>query len=235
MTAMPVPTQIPLTLPHSPQYGRDDFLFGSSNAAALRLLESWPDGSAPLAVLSGPPGSGKTHLVHIWAARTGAGILAAADLAADLGSGIRPGEVLAVESFRPGGIFEAALFHLINSVKEQGGALLLTSRSPAEDWLVQLPDLRSRLRMATPVTIGAPDDELLRQTLVKLFADRQLVVEKAVIDYLLLRMERSLASAVALVEALDRAALAAGRAITRPMAGRILSQTGAPEAFSDRQ
>ena len=127
------------------------------------------------------------------------------------------------------------MFHLINSVSEQGGALLLTSRHPAEDWRAELPDLRSRLRMATPVTIGAPDEELLRKALVKLFADRQLVVEKAVIDYLLLRMERSLASAVALVEALDREALAAGRAITRPMAGRILAEERASEAFSDRQ
>jgi len=232
---MRVPTQIPLTLPHSPQYGREDFIVGGSNAAALRLLESWPDGSAPLAVLSGPPGSGKTHLAHIWAGRTGAGILAADDLARGLLTRAREGGNIAVENVGPENIPGASLFHLINSVKEQGGALLLTSRRPAEDWQVELPDLRSRLRMATPVTIGAPDDELLRKALVKLFADRQLVVEKAVIDYMLLRMERSLASAIALVEALDRAALAAGRAITRPMAARILSEERASGAFSDRQ
>ena len=232
---MRVPTQIPLRLPHSPQYGRDEFIVGPSNAAALKLLESWPDGSSPLAVLSGPPGAGKTHLVHIWAERTGAGILAAADLALGLLSRTTAGEALAMEDFLPESIPEAALFHLINNVKEQGGALLLTSRKPPEDWQVSLPDLRSRLRMAVPMTIGAPDDDLLRQALVKLFADRQLVVEKAVIDYLLLRMERSLASAVDLVEALDRAALAAGRGITRPMAGRILSQDQETGAFSDRQ
>jgi len=231
---MRVPTQIPLTLPHAPQYGRDEFIVGDSNAAALRLLESWPDGSSPLAVLSGPPGAGKTHLVHIWAGRTGAGILAADDLAPNL-SGPAPAAVLAVEDFRPGSIPDGPLFHLINGVVEQGGALLLTSRHPAEDWRAELPDLRSRLRMATPVTIGAPDEELLRKALVKLFADRQLVVEKTVIDYLLLRMERSLASAVALVEALDREALAAGRAITRPMASRILAEEQGWEAFSDRQ
>ena len=88
---MRVPTQIPLTLPHAPQYGRDEFIVGDSNAAALRLLESWPDGSSPLAVLSGPPGAGKTHLVHIWASRTGARILAADELAPNLlGGQLRP-------------------------------------------------------------------------------------------------------------------------------------------------
>ena len=105
---------------------------------------------------------------------------------------IAPGGALAVEDVPPDAVPEAALFHLINSVRELGGSLLLTSRSQAEDWQVGLPDLRSRLRLAAPVALGAPDDELLRQVLVKLFADRQLVVDKPVIDYLISRMERSL-------------------------------------------
>jgi chromosomal replication initiation ATPase DnaA len=229
---MHMPGQLPLTLPHSPQYGRDEFIVGPSNDAALKVVEKWPDGSSPLAVLGGPPGSGKTHLVHIWAMRTGADILSADDLSPEDPPQTR---MLAVENLRPGSIPEAALFHLINSAKERNGSLLLTSRSVAEDWRIALPDLRSRLRMATPIWIGAPDDDLLRKVLVKLFADRQLIVEKPVIDYLLLRMERSLAAAVSLVEALDRAALAAGRSITRPMAAQILAEEGAPEAFADRQ
>ena len=124
---------------------------------------------------------------------------------------VSAGGALAVEDVAPEAVPEAALFHLINSVREVGGSLLITSRTPAEEWRVSLPDLRSRLRLAAPVALGAPDDELLRQVLVKLFADRQLVVDKPLIDYLISRMERSLSAAVALVEALDREALAAGR------------------------
>lgn len=231
---MRVPTQLPLSLPHAPQYGRDAFISGPSNDAALRMLDAWPDGSSPLAVLSGPPGSGKTHLVHIWAERTGAAIVSAASLDAEPLA--QAGQALVVEDLQPVLIRDAALFHLINSVREQGAALLLTSRWPVEDWQVALPDLRSRLRMATPIALGAPDDDLLRKALVKLFSDRQLVVEKPLIDYLLLRMERSLAAAIRLVEALDREALAAGRGITRQMAARLFSpETGLPEAFADRQ
>ena len=90
--------------------------------------------------------------------------------------------------------------------------------------------------MATPAALGAPDDELLRKVLVKLFADRQLVVDKPVIDYLISRMERSLSAAVALVEALDREALAAGRGITRPMAAGVLAGTGrSDEEFAEPQ
>lgn len=232
MTAMRAPQQIPLTLPHVPHYGREDFIVGPSNEPALRMLESWPDGSAPLALLSGPTGSGKTHLVHIWAVRTGARLLAPGSLGeAPLPQMLSEG-ALAVDGLRPGVFSEAGLFHLINGIRDTGGALLLTSAEPAENWHVALPDLRSRLRSAVPVRIGAPDDDLLRKALVKLFSDRQLLVEKPVIDYLLNRMERSLAAAGRLVAALDRAALAAGRSITRPMAAEVLAELG---TFADRQ
>jgi chromosomal replication initiation ATPase DnaA len=226
------PTQLPLTLPHSPHYGRDDFIIGPSNLAALRMLETWPDGSSPVAVLSGPAGSGKTHLVHIWAERTGATAIPAADIERAWSIDER---LLALEDIQPAGTPQALLFHLLNRAKEQGGAILLTSRTPAAEWNVTLADLQSRLRMATPIAIGEPNDDLLRQALVKLFADRQLLIEKPVVDYLLARMERSLAAAVDLVDLLDRAALAAGRSITRPMAAKILAEAGLFEPFADRQ
>ena len=67
-----------------------------------------------------------------------------------------------------------------------------------------------------------PDDALVRAVLVKLFVDRQLMVDTTVVEFLALRIERSLASARAIVEALDREALERGRAITRPMAADFL-------------
>lgn len=208
----------------------------SSNAAALRLIESWPGWPAPVVLLSGPAGSGKTHLVHIWAARVGAEIREAAALAAGGLPRIPAGTAIAVEDVDPEHVPESPLFHLINAVGEGGGSLLITSRAPAEGWRVALADLRSRLRSAAPALLGEPDDGLLRQVLVKLFADRQLVVEKPVIDYLLTRMDRSLSAAAALVAALDGTALAAGRRISRPMAAMVLAETlGRPEEFADRQ
>jgi chromosomal replication initiation ATPase DnaA len=72
-------------------------------------------------------------------------------------------------------------------VKESGGSLLLTSRLPATEWRITLSDLRSRLRLANSAAMEQPDDDLLRKVLVKLFADRQLVVERPVLDYLLVR------------------------------------------------
>jgi len=230
------PSQLPLALPHTPNYKRDDFIRGPSNQAALRLIESWPDWRQPIVLLSGPPGAGKTHLTHIWSERAAGEIFAAAELQDErVLRHLAARRALAIEDVQPEQVPETGLFHLINSVRELGSTLLLTSRSPAEDWRVELPDLRSRLRQAASVALGAPGDELLRQVLVKLFADRQLMVEKPVIDYLIARMERSLGAAIGLVETLDERALAGGRRITRPMAAEIMANAAETEEFADRQ
>jgi chromosomal replication initiation ATPase DnaA len=225
-----VPSQLTLPLGHQPHYGRDDFIAGPSNKAALRLVEIWPDWPSPVVVLTGPPGSGKTHLTHVWAERAGADILQASRL--ETGALVRPAGPLAVEDVAMDAVREQPLFHLINSVSEAGTHLLITSRAPAAEWRVGLADLRSRLRLATPVAVDRPDEDLLRKVLVKLFADRQLLVDKAVVDYLLLRMERSLGAALVLVEALDRQALATGSRITRAMAANILAEAAVTQEFS---
>ena len=95
------------------------------------------------------------------------------------------------------------------------------------------PDLASRLKTAPTVAIGPPDDELLAAVLTAEFAERQLAVDPPVIDYLLLRMERSLHEAVALVERLDRHALASQRRITRPLAAEILATHPAFDGDAD--
>ena len=63
-----IPRQLPLALGFSEKFGREDFLSGPSNAAALALIERWPDWPARTVVLIGPEGAGKSHLAAIWAA-----------------------------------------------------------------------------------------------------------------------------------------------------------------------
>ncbi len=72
------PRQLALALDHGESFAREDFLSGPSNAAALALIESWPDWPARAVVLVGPEGSGKSHLAAIWAARAGARFLSGA-------------------------------------------------------------------------------------------------------------------------------------------------------------
>ena len=124
----------------------------------------------------------------------------------------------------PARLDERALFHLLNLMRQQEAFVLITARSAPPSWSVGLPDLASRLRVIPVVELSAPDDALLRAVLVKLFADRQLVVDETLIGYLATRIERSFAGARAAVEQLDREALRQKRPVTRALAAELLSQ-----------
>jgi len=216
--------QLPLSLPHRPQMTRADFLIGAANAEALGLIDSWPDWGVMSVMLSGPAGSGKTHLVEIWRARSNASVVTAADLDDSRVDRLIERGAVAVEDLHVRPFAEAALFHLLNLASERKASILLTSRIAAPALGVDLPDLASRLRAARAVELGAADDALLSAVLVKLFADRQLAVDAGVIDFVLQRMERSLEAANLLVEYLDREALAGGVPINRRLVARALTE-----------
>jgi len=222
---MPEPRQLPLDLPVETRLGEEDFLVGGSNSEAYAMLDAWPEWPARVLTLAGPPASGKSHLAAIWAARTGARVAAAATLAADMVPALAAGAAV-IEDIDGPALDEAALFHLLNLAQERGAFLLLTTARPPSALDLILPDLASRLRRAPLVSIAAPDDVLIRALLVKLFVDRQLLVDTALVEYLALRLERSFVAAQAAVARLDRETLARRRRLTRQAAAEILGWSG---------
>ena len=214
-----------LALP-PPTYARGDFVPSSGNHEAVAWIDRWPDWPAPALALSGPPGSGKTHLGRIWAARAGASVLDGSDLegksVVDLTELSQANAALLVD--RADRAPERALFHLYNLMRERGGHLLLVSELPPAHWRIGLPDLASRLRAAPAVTVAPPDDELLGSIILKQLADRQLHAGPGVVQYLVSRMERSAEVARRLVAALDRRALTERRKIDRRLAADVLTE-----------
>lgn len=218
--------QLAFDLPNAEAMTRADFFVAPSNALALQTVEAWQDWPGGKLVLVGPDGSGKTHLAHVWAAGAEGVILTAADLQSAQIGDLSAARVVVEDADRLAGN-ETPLFHLHNLVTGSGGALLLTARTPPRDWGLRLPDLASRMQAAQVVRIEAPDDALLSAVLVKLFADRQVTVAPNLIPYLVSRMPRSVGAARALVAGLDARALAAGRPVTRALAGEVLDSFGA--------
>ena len=223
------PKQLAFDLPLDPRYGREDFLVSPSNERAYGLIERWPDWPDTILRLNGPRGSGKSHLAAIWATRAHAWTIDAAEVAGERVPHLVSNGALVIEDADRGARDEAALFHLLNLARERGCFLLLTSAVPVDRWSLQTADLLSRLRLAPSATLEPPDDALLKSVLVKLFVDRQLVVDTSVVDYLALRIERSLARAGEVVAALDQEALSRGRRITRVMAAELVGQGGAED------
>jgi chromosomal replication initiation ATPase DnaA len=199
--------QIPLLLPVEPAFGEDDFMVTPSNADAARITREHQAGTL---LLLGPSGSGKSHLAAIWGERMQA----------------RPPEW--EQPAQPATLWEDAdktdwndaaqknAFHLLNSVKESGAALLVTAATPPAQWPLTLADLRSRL-LALPVAqIQAPDDGLTAGLLLKHLGDRQLRLSEETLHYLIPRLPRDGGRIAAIVAQLDEAALTQKRAITVP-------------------
>ncbi len=212
--------QLTLSFEALPHYAQEDFFVSNANRTAYDWVMAWPHWDSYALLLTGPEGSGKTHLAAVWCAHAKAIQLPPQRLGqvpSDILMGnARAACIDAIDAVEN----EEGLFHLLNFAKEQQRSLLLVA--PAQMELLTTPDLRSRLNALPHATLTVPDDALLAAVLGKQFADRQLTVAPAILDFLAARMERSFVACARMVDALDQAALAEGRAITLPLARHVL-------------
>lgn len=220
---MQKPLQLPLDLVLDAAHNRDDLVVGPSNEQAVALIDRWPDWPAPVVVLAGPPGSGKTHLAAIWREVSGARTISPDRIGEEGVEAAERGPVL-VDDLDSAPLDEVGMFHLINAVRQNGTSLLIVSRRFPQAWGVKLPDLASRLKAVTTVEIHEPDDMLMMAVVTKLFADRQVEVEPHVVQFLVRRIERSLSAAMEAVARLDRVALERKCRVSRALAAEIVAQ-----------
>lgn len=214
--------QLTFNLPSRAALGRGDFFVSCANTLAVTRLddtEKWPNGKL---ALTGPEGAGKSHLAHVWSKANHGHVMLTADLpSADI-PGVTTPLAVEIPDAPMSRAEEEALFHLHNHMIAQKLPLLLVARTPPARWTITLPDLKSRMQATDVVQIDAPDEALLSAMLVKLFTDRQLQIDPNLIPWLVTHSERSFATINRLVATLDAEALAEKRAITRPLARRVL-------------
>ncbi len=222
--------QLPLPFPHQPGYAALDFLPDDSNQDALAWLSrpaDWPDRRL---ALWGQGGCGKSHLLHIWAERHPAVLLAGQTLRGL--DGVPESGAIALDDADTVAD-EQTLLHLLNTARDRGLVLLLSGRTPPARWPVRLPDLSSRLKAITAVEIQPPGDALLRALLMRMAADRQLRMGQSVQEWLLRRLPRSPAALREAVARLDRESMACQQPITRSLAARVLDMAEIGVADAD--
>jgi chromosomal replication initiation ATPase DnaA len=207
--------QLALPFALTQAYAAEDFCAAPSNAMAREWLarpEAWSNGRL---VLWGEAGSGKTHLLHIWAAAHGAVLLDGARLHETL----RPQTPVAIDDAdivpEP-----RALLHLLNEATQP---VLMTARLPPARQPIKLADLASRLRASEAVEIRGPEDELLAMLLTRLAAERQLSLTIPVRNFLLTRLPRTAAMLREAVARIDHATLARGVKISRQIVADVLA------------
>ncbi|QDH25912.1 chromosomal replication initiator DnaA [Neokomagataea tanensis] len=204
------------------------FIPAASNVAARAWLArpQWPDGRL---WLWGAPGTGKTHLLTIWAQQHSAKILDARDFVSHAkAERIRIAGHVAIDNADQAGD-EATLLHLLNDAMAQGDRVLMVGRLPPSRTKCVLADLASRLRATATTATSEPEDELRARLLLSLLAGRQLVVSQQVTDWLWRHLPRTGNALVEAVQRLDDAALAQGVPITRALALSVLPDLLQPD------
>jgi len=219
-----MPSQLPLPLEIRAAFTRADFVPSLASAPALAFIDSWPNWLASSAVLFGPGGSGKTHLVSAWSAASRAQIVPAAALSGSVAR-LDPSLPVAVEDVDSADVNPArdsAIFSLLERATKDA-PVLLTGHAPPAQWKATLPDLSSRFSALLAFSLWAPDDELLFAIARKLFADRQLAVPDTVIQKMVTSLERSPAAMRDFVARADAKALAEGRAVNLALVREMLA------------
>ena len=213
-----------LDLPYRQALDAEDFMVSRSNEAALALVEAWPTWPTSAIIVTGPSGSGKSHLVNVWRTRSAADVVCAGRLSEDAVRRFASSAALAVEDLDQGIADERVLFHLLNLAREHKLSLLLTARRAPGEFDMLLPDLRSRVRALPHAPIAPPDQCVIGALLVKLFADRQIRIEPHVVAYIARHIDRSAEAAQRIVALVDERALATRRRVSRVLVGEVLRE-----------
>jgi chromosomal replication initiation ATPase DnaA len=215
--------QLALPFAYVPRFRVEDFIAAPSNEEArawLGRVAGWPAGRL---ALYGEAGCGKTHLLQLWGERNGALLLDGPTLRRLPELAGSPAIALDDADAAPD---ETVLLHLMNLAAEMRRPLLLVGRTAPARWRVDLPDLASRLRAMTAVTVRPAEDPLLRALLARLLSERQLVLGESLQEWLLARLPRHPAALREAAARLDRQALAAGGRVTRAMAAALVETIG---------
>ncbi len=233
-------TQLLLPLTTPPRYTFESLVIHEGNQTAVQTIRSaYGTGALPLPplFLHGPPGTGKTHILH-----------AVASLLATRFASEDAGVKFILRSDEPPGFPElralvsdpqspvqgllavilddthlvseedsAHLWSLSNKLTRSGAPLIMAGRTPPEEVFPTNAHLHSRILSGLVLSLEPPDD-LIRLLIVdKMAKDKNVRISPEVCQYLVSRKSRNIKELERLLYLLDRASLELKRRITIPL------------------
>jgi len=201
--------QLILKFPTYKAYKKEDFYVSPSNQVAYDFINSWPKWIKRTVNICGPSGSGKSHLASILKAKTSCLQVDANKLNEKVFFNLKTKEALIIENLNEK-FSEKLLFSLFNTIKQDNKYFLINSSKPVNSYKFKLPDLISRVKSCLIIDIKLPSDDLISAIIAKNFSDKQIMVEKKHIDYIIKRIDRSYEKISQFILVLDKYSLKKG-------------------------
>ena len=167
-----------------------DYYVSDSNYFAFNLIDKWPKWEKRILNISGERFSGKTHLANIFKSKASALFLNENQINDDIFKKIKLHESIIVDRFS-NNIDEKLTYSILNLVDQDNKYLLINSETPLGEINFELPDLASRSKNLLHAKIEPPNDDLIFAIILKNFSDRQIKLEKKIIEFIINRIDRS--------------------------------------------
>ena len=182
--------QLILNFDYEQNFKDQDFYVSKSNEFSFKLLNSWPKWEKNFVNLIGQKFSGKTHLVNIFLKKFNGIKIEANELKNDSLKQIKIFENIIIENFNDQ-VDENLFFTLLNIIDQDNKYLILTSKKPIVEYEFKLDDLNSRSKNFLLSNIEKPSDDLMFALILKNLSDRQISIDKKLIDFIIKRIDRS--------------------------------------------
>ena len=182
--------QLLLDFNHKQNFKDDDFYVSKSNFYTYELINKWPKWEKNFLNISGEKYSGKTHLVNIFLNKFKGVRLDFKSLSDESLKNIKVHQNIILEDIDKN-LNERLLYALFNVIDQDSKFLIMTSTNPISEIKFRLEDLRSRTKNCLLAKIEKPDDELMFALILKNLSDRQIIMDKKLINFIIKRIDRS--------------------------------------------
>ena len=189
-----------------------DYYLSSSNQDAYNLINCWPKWIKKTINLYGEKFSGKSHLVSIFEKKTTCIKVFSEEFSDETIQNFKTKQTLIIEDLDEN-FSENSLYTVLNIIEQENKYLLITSLEPLNKFNFKLPDLISRIRNCLIIGIKNPDDNLIFALLIKYLSDRQINIDKKLIEYIIKRIDRSYEKIFLFIHKIDKLSLKKGKPI----------------------
>ena len=198
--------QLLLDFNYEQNFKEDDFYVGKSNFYPFELINNWPKWEKKFLNISGEKFSGKTHLTNIFLKKFD-GIKIESNLLNDENlKSIKPYQNIVLEDLNLN-VNEKLIYSLFNIIDQDNKFLIITSTEPITEINFKLEDLKSRTKNCLLANIENPDDELMFALILKNLSDRQITLDKKLINFIIKRVERSYGKIFEFIYKIDKISL----------------------------
>jgi chromosomal replication initiation ATPase DnaA len=182
--------QLILKFDYEQNFKDQDFYVSTSNQYSFKLLNSWPKWEKNFVNLIGEKFSGKTHLINIFLQKFKGIKIEASELNNQSLKEIKIFENVVIENLNEE-VDENLFFTLLNIIDLDNKYLIVTTKKPIVDFSFKLIDLNSRSKNFLLSNIEKPEDDLMYALILKNLSDRQIFIDKKLIDFIIKRIDRS--------------------------------------------